>query len=60
MTMKTFYWVLSSLIFNDIDNNAARLKALNISEFSLTQTNISNFPVKVDLFLRTNILSDDK
>ena len=60
MTMKTFYWVLSRLIFNDIDNNAARLKALNISEFSLTQTNISNFPVEVDLFLRTNILSDDK
>ena len=60
MTMKTFYWVLSSLIFNDKDNNAARLKALNISEFSLTQTNISNFPVEVDLFLRTNILSDDK
>ena len=60
MTMKTFYWVLSSLIFNDIDNNAARLKALNNSEFSLTQTNISNFPVEVDLFLRTNILSDDK
>ena len=60
MTMKTFYWVLSSLIFNDKDNNAARLKALNNSEFSLTQTNISNFPVEVDLFLRTNILSDDK
>lgn len=60
MTMKTFYWVLSRLIFNDIDNNAARLKALNILEFSLTQTNISNFPVEVDLFLRTNILSDDK
>ena len=43
-----------------IDNNAARLKALNISEFSMTQTNISNFPVEVDLFLRTNILSDGK
>ena len=60
MTMKTFYWVLSRLIFNDIDNNAARLIALNTSEFSMTQTNISNFPVEVDLFLRTNILSDDK